>query len=475
MLVSSLAHAQQMWGMMGSNYAGVSNIDLNPSNMVTSRLGWDFNIISFDANLYNNSFYADPQFIFPLFFKDKITFSSSNKNDPEKMKSADVFIKDDIQQSNYVAGNAIVKGPSFMYNNGRYAYAFTSAFRSGMSSFGLPYDAVKLGYQNLDYAPLMNQPLALRNGLEGAGMAWLELGGSYARRLSESRDFLLTGGASLKLLIGYAGGHALSSGINYSVPYAANFTTTNLNMDYSHAVNSDKKPVSIFNPLGIGASMDIGITIMRKKGGKNPFYGCPMLTRKTLASNNVNYKWKLGLSLIDLGGIQFANHAAVYSYSNVAYSWDSVTNVKVKTLAEVDQLLLTRFGPNGDVAVKNAMFIWTPTAISAQFDYNYNDLIFINAAIIQRLVVASQARLARMNSIALTPRYETSGLEIAMPIIVNEYLYPTMGLMVRFKYFFIGTDQLGSTFGITRLNGLDLYMGFKISNFGRNKQPRVSY
>jgi hypothetical protein len=119
--------------------------------------------------------------------------------------------------------------------------------------------------------------------------------------------------------------------------------------------------------------------------------------------------------------------------------------------------------------------MWAPTAISAQFDYNYNDKIFVNVSIVQRLVINTEARLARMNSFALTPRYETPSFEIAMPIIINEYLYPNLGLMVRYKSFFIGTDQLGATLGITSLTGLDVYLGIKINSFAKRKEPKVRY
>lgn len=465
-----------MWGIMGSNYAGVSNIDLNPSTMVTSKLGWDFNIMTFDANLSNNSFYTNPQFVFATLLKPQITFSTTKKDDQEKVQSANVVLRDNIQKSTYLTANAIIKGPSFMYTNGREAFAITTAFRSGVSTFGISQSAARLGFENLNYDPLMNQSLTLEKGTAAAAMAWLEIGGSYARRISESERYLFTGGVSAKLLIGYAGGHALIKNADYTVPYKGNFTANSLSFDYSHAVNADKKPVSLFNPLGAGASMDIGVTIMKKKKGRNNYYGCPVLTRKKSAfSGNINYKWKLGLSLIDLGGINFAKNTVAYSYSNVSYSWDSIAKTKSKTLAQADKEIYDKYASNGNVTLKNSIFIWTPTAISAQFDYNVNDLFYVNASIIQRLVIASQARLARMNSIAITPRYETSGLEVAIPIIVNEYLYPGMGMMVRYKSFFIGTDQLGSTFGITALYGLDLYLGIKISNFGKNKEPKVRY
>jgi hypothetical protein len=159
----------------------------------------------------------------------------------------------------------------------------------------------------------------------------------------ESNRFLINGGASVKLLIGYAGGYALSQGIDYMVPYRANFTAIDLSLDYGHAVNQSN-PISLFNPMGTGVSADIGFTIIRKKKGRYNYIGCPMLTRKTITISR-NYKWKLGFSLIDLGGISYQTKASAYSYKNVSYSWDSITHLNPKTIAQIDKLIYDNFSP----------------------------------------------------------------------------------------------------------------------------------
>lgn len=472
-LISPRVSAQQTWGIAGSNYAGVSNVDLNPSLIVSSRLGWDLNLAGFDASLYNNSFYTDPQFVIPLLFKSQINFATANTESPRKLQTADIVIKDNIQPTTFVNINAVIKGPSYMRTNGFSAWALTSSYRAGVSTFNLPRSSVKMAYENLNYPPLENEVLRVEKGIAGGAMSWLELAGSYARNLTEGRKYVLFGGISLKAMIGYNGGYAVSRGTDYMVPYRGNFTAINLNMDYGHAINQ-KSPGSLTDPKGAGGAMDIGFTIMHKKKGRSTYYGCPMMTRKTLLVSK-NYNWKFGMSLIDFGGIMFSQKAIAYSYSNVSYSWDSIQKTKAKTIEEVDQKVYNNFAPYGAAAVKTSFFMWAPTAVSMQLDINYNNLFYMNLSAVQRVVFTDQARLARMNSIAFTPRYETPDLEFSLPIIMNEYRYMNVGAMVRYKSFFIGTDQLASTFGMTTVNGLDLYMGIKLSHFGAHSEPRFRF
>lgn len=470
--------AQQSWGLAGSNYAGVSNIDLNPSIMVLSKCSWDFNILSADASLLNNSFYANSQFVFPQFFKQEIKFATSNMSDQTKLQQADVVINDKIQNTTFLNISSTIKGPSFMYSNGTDAFAFTTAFKGGVSAFNLPKSLMQLAYENLNSNSFYSQSFRVDNGVNIAAMSWLEIGGSYARKLDETSSFIYAGGVSLKYLIGLAGGYALSNGIDYLVPYRANFSPTDLNLSYGHSINSEKAPISLSNPLGTGISADIGFTIVRKKNTKSrPYYPCPNLSKgSSTQSAAKNYHWKLGMSLIDLGGITFSTNASQYTYASVASSWDNITRVQPKTLAEIDQLLIDHFNGDKNSIKSSHFFMYTPSAASVQFDYNYNDLFYGNFSMVQRIVMSNEARLARMNTLAFTPRYEKLDFEVAMPLILNEYVYPNLGLMIRYKYFFIGSDQLGSTLGMSSMYGLNLYFGFKIKHVGRvGKDARVRY
>ena len=63
--------------------------------------------------------------------------------------------------------------------------------------------------------------------------------------------------------------------------------------------------------------------------------------------------------------------------------------------------------------------------------------------------------------LAITPRYETEWLEVSMPVSLYNYKYPRIGLSVRFLYFTVGTERLGTYLGLADINGMDIYASIK--------------
>ena len=113
LLGSNNLFAQKTFGLLGSNYAGVSNIDLNPSSMVLSRITWEFNLFSIDVNGLNNSFYVKPTNIFSLLSKPSLKIEYANSIEKDKVEAADVIINPSIVDKTFFSSNVNVKGPSF--------------------------------------------------------------------------------------------------------------------------------------------------------------------------------------------------------------------------------------------------------------------------------------------------------------------------------------------------------------------------
>ena len=84
---------------------------------------------------------------------------------------------------------------------------------------------------------------------------------------------------------------------------------------------------------------------------------------------------------------------------------------------------------------------------------------------IQRVPLGKNS-IRRANQIAITPRFESRRIEIALPISYYELFRPRVGLSFRFGVFTIGTDMIGPFLGLTDSYGADLYMGIAWRNFG---------
>jgi hypothetical protein len=69
----------------------------------------------------------------------------------------------------------------------------------------------------------------------------------------------------------------------------------------------------------------------------------------------------------------------------------------------------------------------------------------------------------RPAQIAVTPRYETDWFEAMLPLSLYEYRLPRIGAAVRLGFLTIGTERLGTLFGVADINGMDVYASVKFN------------
>jgi len=102
-----------------------------------------------------------------------------------------------------------------------------------------------------------------------------------------------------------------------------------------------------------------------------------------------------------------------------------------------------------------------PSAISIQADWNVYKNFFLNATIIKGFNHGSRQGIVRPDTYSLTPRWETSLLEVSVPMSVIYYnrWQPRIGLAVRIGYFYFGGDAPGSLFGLSDFERTDFYAG----------------
>jgi outer membrane protein OmpA-like peptidoglycan-associated protein len=109
-----------------------------------------------------------------------------------------------------------------------------------------------------------------------------------------------------------------------------------------------------------------------------------------------------------------------------------------------------------------------PTAVSLQVDWNAYKKFYVAANYIHG-VKHSEPGIDRASVLSVTPRYESPWLDISMPVSYFNYTgkISRVGLAFRFASFFLGSDRIGTLFGLGDLNGMDVYAGLK---FSMNKQ-----
>jgi hypothetical protein len=289
-------------------------------------------------------------------------------------------------------------------------------------------------------------------------MAWGELGGTYGRKLYEKRDKdYLAAAITVKLLLGFDAAYSNLTDFDYLVPSNDTLIVNSATGEYGHSLSDGENTLGKpFRIRGYGGGFDIGFTYYR--GRVHGAGDC-----NQTAEIRKKYNYRLGLSLIDFGVVHFSNNAKVFSFDNSSTLWPGIDTVKFNSIMALDTAISNHFyGDPYQSQSASSFSIFTPAAVSLQFDYCVMPKIYVNATWVQATPLNDMS-VVRASQFSITPRYETRKFEAALPFTVYEYKHPHLGVAVRYLYFVLGTDRLGSFTGLWDTTGYDLYFGIKFN------------
>jgi hypothetical protein len=461
-------NAQNQFGLTTGNYAGLHSLQMNPANICYQPVTYEFNILGVDVFLNNNDFFSNPTFVPTLGIKNnfnRIRFEN-HKYTPDSFRPGNLLVKSSFQSNGYVYGGANILGPSFLFAISRKtSLAITSAFRSQLCANNISTIAAKSLFDGLEYYPIRNQQLKMENTKVSFG-SWTEIGFSYAHVVEDNYHYIHRFGFSLKALFGLAGGYIYEKGYNGWNDNGTNLIFDSSDFSYAYSGPSTNKNYknnsnnSFLN--GMGASIDIGYSVQKNAAAGTRY--CPNFYH--YGNNSKMYNWKLGISLLDIGAIQYYNNSFATNIVNGSLNWNKFDTISAYDITVMDATLRSYVGEEKTQTFKQFWLI-LPGAISLQYDYNLNAVFFVNATIIQRITLAKMPSLTRMNSIAIIPHYEIEKLTVSMPFILNEYKDFNLGLAIRYKQVTIGSDRFGETFGLMNLYGANFYFAYKCSLINR--------
>ena len=369
-------HAQEMLGIIGSNYAGVNGLSMNPSSMADSKLYLDINVLA------TNIFYQ----------------TDMNKN---------------------AFANFRLNGPSVMVNNGNHAFAFVNAARTAIS------------YKSI------TSNNGLNNEYKVAGLAWGEVGLSYAFIFSRIEKSVWSAGATAKMLFGAGGAY-----------YASNTSGSTFNNDpYNNIQNSGMLGGGGMG-YGKGIGFDIGVTYQKKvtKESLLPF-------KKLCQQKFYDYRYKIGVSIIDIGVLRFTKNVSSTNFYDNFAGHDTINNQNDTTLQNYSSSLN-----------KDKFSVALPTAFCIQFDFHpatKSKNWYFHGAFVQSLELANYS-IRRPTMISVAPRYEKRLYEASLPISISDFKYFRLGLALRFWKITVGTDNLLGSVGVGANKGFDFYTTIKI-------------
>lgn len=389
---------------------------LNPSSMVDSKAWLDINLVGVDAFAWNNFVYLSNNDFY--FMRDvpngNIATPRYNVNGKEK----------------HGAINLRVDGPSFTLSHGKNAFGFHTAARTFVSFEDFLEPSAIYVYEGLDHDP--QQGITYNQQQMGAyATAWAEIGLSYGRIVyQEGKDMINVGGTAKYLMgIGHMSVHL--DELNHTVVSDEDWNISNFSGQYAIT-----EP-GVAN--GHGFAVDLGVTYKRMLEDVGDY--APHTAQS--GCGTIDYKYKIGVSLLDMGGINFNKNSLIRKFNNSTTTWENYPDAEVNGISDIDQLIASQFASDAGTMTSGTRYgVALPSAISVQFDYNIGKNFYANATWVQGFKLSKRTTGIRRSIIGITPRYENKWFEASLPISLYDYRSPQVGLAFRFYSITIGSDNI---------------------------------
>ena len=456
------ANSQSFIGSQ-SNYAGSHALSMNPASLTTSNLRFDIGLFQFGVMAYNDYAYLKssdamrvvlsrgeyaPVYIVDGEEKDYLVYDNPNHRPRNLYESLDFSVL------------------NMMYDiDGKQAVGFSFNMRAYTNAARIPWEIPEICIDGTEDSTLYGNYKS--KGARVATMEWVEVALSYSNTVYERYNHKFDVGATLKYLIGYSAAVANINDLDYDIlgPDSIDVNHIDLDAAYSLPLNYDEpfESDNLFDrsiQRGAGAAVDLGFFYTHKADSK-------MLRKKRgyYTSDKVDYIWRAGLSIMDLGFIKFNRNAQqhhFYADNDMRFKVDDLDNVK--TMNELSKYLSANYFDGDSTAsyVGDSFVVGLPTTLRLQFDYNFYKNFFVNATFIQpvRLFEYSVKAAPRL---MIEPRYESEYFDFALPVSLYDYKFVHVGASFRFACLTIGTENITKYLGLGNMNGMDIYVALKFN------------
>jgi hypothetical protein len=424
---SFFAHAQSYIGNMVDNYSGVNSLVLNPANVVGSKTKFEFNIISASAFVGND--YLGVNFQNLKNIGDGFSFDSDVSKSPSN--------------SNNFFGNVDILGPSVMFRlNQKNSLGINTRARTFFNIHninGLLYESITDGFgSQSDFQGEMQN-------LAGTVHAWGEIGVTYGRIILDDHASRLKFGTTLKYL-GGAGGLFTSSpqlGVNFNSNQG--ILTTSGTLDYGYSSGFDTGDIE-FSDMTSGFGADFGLVYELRTKDKS--------SRDSLYASKP-YKLRFGLSVVDIGAI---NYRDITSFS---YNMNGSLDASEFDNNDIGDVLNENF-PSTETSGSSSLGL--PTSLQAFADYHVSKKFFLSLHAAYSLRGPSTYKVNNIiNTISITPRFESKYLSIYSPLSLRQFQSGVMwGIGFRSGPFMIGSGSVLSNLISSSSKSTDVFIGFKV-------------
>lgn len=423
--------AQGYQALHGSPYTGSTAVFNNPAASVHSAYKWDLTLFSLQLKASSNSPYVK-------------NFSLSHHD------SASLTMKGDYS-SKFFHTNLDISLLNFLYKiDNRRAVNFGIRART--------YNHIKSSAFN--YSDTINSfhSFLIANSqtpyLDGFAThtGWLEADLNYSQVLYENSYSKLSGGVTLQIMKGLSGAFTKLNKLSYLESKNATDTSFAFTDGSASVAYSDNYDAGTFKDFYKGALGSLGLSM----GIEYMTYNSELNAGD--ANNNLNYDWKIGVSLMDIGANRFkpSTNSVQVLTPNVNVT-DAAIDRKLSGAADMRAFkdsLKTLFTNTADIT--NNFTISNPTRLIVNVDKNLGNNFYVNGELSMNFYSTSgyaKLRTRELNLVTITPRWETIGLGAYLPVQYNTQGQLWVGAAFKLGPLVLGFHNLGLLSKNPTING----------------------
>jgi outer membrane protein OmpA-like peptidoglycan-associated protein len=434
--LSSLSgHSQSYIGYGYDNYAGVNALILNPGTISDSKYKVHVNIFSVSTLAGNNAYQIDRSKLFSLAFSN--------------LEDGNGYYKTKTSDYKYMYENTDVLGPGATITlTPKDAIGLTTRMRT----IGNVYNLGNPLFQLLGKAdPSFFNMDIINRSLQAKTASFGEAGFSYGRVLLKNKKSELKAGVTGKYILGLAYASLSSGQMTVNIDPAQYINKLDADITTQYTPNLDGLGAGSFRDVlkgeqGHGWGLDIGIVYEYKPTGV------------------ADYKLRMGLSITDLGSVQFHNspNARHYTLNADGHNTSELNRQAGEDMSAYFSRLQTQ-GLLIDQGGAPTVNVSLPTALRFNTDYRIYKRLFINGDILVNMVSTTNVVTPNYVSTAtVTPRLEKKWFSIYSPVSYNANNQLNWGAGLRIGNFFVGSGSVLSSLLKSRIQAADVHIGFTI-------------
>ena len=441
--------SQAFVGYGYDNYSGINGVLLNPGVLADGKYKVSVNLFSVSAMANNNAYEFDRSKLFSLHFSN--------------LSEGNGYYKANNTDYKYITSNIDILGPSATIAlDSKDAIGLVTRARLVADEFNLSNGIFQL--LGTTPNPAFYNADLINRSLQTKANAFAEAGLSYGRVIKRDDHHELKIGITAKYIAGLAYASASTGQMTVNVDpanYFAKFDATVTTQYSSNLDNASGTALSdaLRHQAGRGWGADIGF-VYEYKSAKVGW----------LAFDPTPYRLRLGISVTDIGSVNYTNstNGQTYTMTAVGQNAQELEQQNGETYSQYFARLKSE-GLVTSTAGPSKINVKLPTAVHLNADYHIYKRLFINADVLVNTIANTNPISPNYVSTAtITPRFEKKWLSIYVPVSYNERGQLAAGAGFRFGPVYVGSGTVLSALAKNRIQYADVHAGLTIPIF----QPR---